>query len=170
MSSSITLARFLLPLLGIGSILLVTKLTHPPKKVLQFALELSWIPGVLNLLADIVQERLGFWHYTASNLPFGFPFDLYVTVSLILGCTLPLMYYWLKSSRSRLVTPLLIFLPIYLLLQDYTVQKITGGAVLVWDSPYWWISDFIALATITWTTLFVFNYFTTFSEVGRDVA
>jgi hypothetical protein len=127
--------------------------------VLLLALQLCWIPGVLNLLVDILEEHYGFWHYTANNLFFGFPFDLYVAVSLVIGITLPLVYYCLKVSHPRWVTPLVLLLPLYLLLQDYTVQKITGDAVVVWDSPYWWASDLLALTTITWSTLLIVNYF-----------
>jgi len=155
---TITVFRFLLPLVAISIVFLAIKLTKPPREVLYLALSISWVAGVLNLLVDIVQQHYGFWHYTVDNLIFGFPIDLYISVSLVVGVALPLVYWWLKSLHRKSV-PLFVFaLPFYFLLQDYVAISATGNAVITLDSPYWWIADFLSLSVILYGTLIAFNF------------
>lgn len=153
---TITISRFL-PLVAIIIVFLVMKLTSPPREVLRVAFTFSWIAGFLNLLVDIVEQHYGFWHYTAEYLIFGFPIDLYISVSLVVGIALPLVYWWLKSFHEKMVIPFLIILPFFFLLQDYVLIRATGYSIVVFDSPYWWLADFPSLCVILYGTLFVFN-------------
>lgn len=92
---------------------------------------------------------------------FNLPLDWYITVSLIIGIVFPLVYWKVRRFDSKLIIPSVLILNLYLVLQDYTVQKITGDAVLIWQSPYWWISDFLSIAIILWSMILTFNYFLT---------
>ncbi|MBN1363218.1 MAG: hypothetical protein JW976_00285 [Syntrophaceae bacterium] len=153
---TITISRFL-PLVAIIIVFLVIKLTSPPREVFRVAFTFSWVAGFLNLLVDIVEQHYRFWHYTEKYLIFGFPIDLYISVSLVVGIALPLVYWWLKSFHEKMVIPFLIILPFFFLLQDYVLIKATGYSIVVFDSPYWWLADFPSLCVILYGTLFVFN-------------
>ncbi|PIR43870.1 hypothetical protein COV24_00420 [candidate division WWE3 bacterium CG10_big_fil_rev_8_21_14_0_10_32_10] len=156
---TILIFRCLLPIIGFLGVILSVKFIKPPKKILYLSLRLGWIAGVLNLIVDAIQQHFKFWHYTVDNLYFGFPLDLYVSVSLVVGVVLPLIYWYLQSFNPKRLTLFILILPLYFLLQDYLVTKATGDRVLMLDSPYWWISDFLSLIVIVWGTLFIFNYF-----------
>lgn len=151
----ITICRFLLIPVGIGSIFLVAGLTKPSKEVLYRVLRFCWVAGVLNLLVDIVQKNTGFWHYTADYLIGGYPLDLYIAVSLIIGVAVPLFYHWLHQFHPQWKMVFVLLLPLYLLLQDYLAITATGTAVISIDSPYWWISDLICVTIIALGTLLV---------------
>ncbi len=153
---AITISR-LLPLVAISIVFLTIKLISPPREVSRVAFTFCWSAGILNLLVDIVEQHYGFWHYTARYLVFGFPIDLYISVSLVVGIALPLVYWWLKSFHEKTVIPFLIILPFYFLLQDYVLIRVTGYSIVVFDSPYWWLSDFPSLCVILYGTLFVFS-------------
>ena len=154
---AITISRFLLPIVAISIVFLAIKLTSPPREVSRVAFTFSWIAGFLNLLVDIVEQHYGFWHYTATYLVFGFPIDLYISVSLVVGIALPLVYWWLKSFHEKTIAPFLIILPFYFLLQDYVVIHASGNSLVVFDNPYWWLADFLSLCVILYGTLFVFS-------------
>jgi len=156
---TITVFRFILPLVAISIIFFAIKLTKPPREFLYLALSISWVAGFLNLLVDIIQQYYGFWHYTVGSLIFGFPIDLYISVSLVVGVAFPLVYWWLKSLHKKFVTLFVFVLPFYFLLQDYVAISVTGNAVITLDSPYWWIADFFSLSVILYGTLIAFNLF-----------
>ena len=153
---AITISRFL-PLVAIIIVFIAIKLTSPPREVARVAFTFCWSAGILNLLVDIVEQHYGFWHYTAGYLVFGFPIDLYISVSLVVGIALPLVYWRLKSFHEKMVTPFMIILPFYFLLQDYVLIRATGYSIVVFDSPYWWLADFPSLCVILYGTLFVFS-------------
>jgi hypothetical protein len=153
---AITISRFL-PLVAIIITFLAIKLTSPPREVLRIAFRFCWTAGLLNWLVDIPEQHFGFWHYTPQYLIFGLPIDLYISVSLVVGIALPLVYWWVKSFHEKMIIPFLMILPFYFLLQDYVMIKGTGYAVLVFDSPYWWLADFPSLCVILYGTLFVFS-------------
>jgi hypothetical protein len=153
----ITILRFLLPLLGLGIFALTARLVKPTKNIVPLALRLCWITGVLNLLWDVIGTRCRVWHFTLNHLLFGLPLDLYVTVSLVYGGALLLVYWWLRTKHSTWVLTFVVILPIYGVLRDYFGQKVTGTAFLVWDNPYWWIVDFFAWASGLWIVIFAFN-------------
>ena len=153
----ITVLRFLLPLLGIGIFVLAARLIKPTKYIVSLALRLCWITGALNLLWDIIGTRCRIWHFTLNQLLFGLPLDLYVTVSLVYGGALLLVFWWLRTKHSTWVRPFIVILPIYGVLRDYFGQKATGTAFLIWDNPYWWVVDFFAWASGLWIVLFAFN-------------
>ncbi len=155
----ITIFRFLLIPIGIGTIFLAVKLIKPPKKIIFLALSLCWVAGGLNLIVDIIQQNFGIWQYAVPGLVLGYPIDLYVAVSLVLGGAAPLIYWWLRSYQKKWLLPFLFLLPCYLLLQDYLVITLTGNAVIQLQNSYWWLVDFVALIVITWGTLFVFRCF-----------
>lgn len=153
MPISILICRLLLIPIGIGSVFLVVKLTKPSKENLHLILKFCWIAGILNLLVDIIQMNSGFWHYAANYLVAGYPPDLYIAVSLIIGATVPLVYQWLHQSHPQWKIVFILLLPPYLLLQDYTAIKLTGSAIISIDSPNWWISDIFSVAVIAWGAL-----------------
>ena len=149
--------RLLLPVLGLGIFAFAAGLIKPAKHIIPLALKLCWIPGALNLLWDIIGTRWRIWHFTLDHLVFGFPLDLYLTVSLVYGGTLLLVFWWLKTKHPTWVLPFVAILPVYGVLRDYFGQKATGSSFLVWDNRYWWIVDFFAWATGLWITIFAFN-------------
>jgi hypothetical protein len=153
---AITVSRFL-PLVAIGILFIAVKLISPPRDVLRTAVTFCWSAGVLNYLVDIFEQRYGFWHYTQEYLIGGYPLDLYFSVCLVVGIALPLLYWRLKSFHPKTVVPFLIVLPFFFLLQDYILIRATGYNIVVFDSPYWWASDFPSLCVILYGTLFVFN-------------
>jgi hypothetical protein len=153
---AITISRFL-PLVAIIIVFIAIKLTSPPREVSRVAFAFCWVAGFLNLLVDIPEQQYGFWHYAAGYLIFGFPIDLYISVCLVVGIALPLVYWRLKSFHKKMVTPFLIILPFYFLLQDYALIRATGYSIVVFDSPYWWLADFPSLCVILYGTLFVFS-------------
>ena len=113
--------------------------------------------GVLNFLVDVIQQESGFWHYTANYLVYGYPLDLYITVSLVAGCSIPLFYLWMLKVNSKWRKPFVFLLPFYFLLQDYVVIKVTDNKVMILDSSYWWISDLVSLTIISWGIIFLFR-------------
>jgi hypothetical protein len=153
---AITISRFL-PLVAIIIVFLTIKLISPPREVSRVAFAFCWVAGLLNLLVDIVEQHYGFWHYTANYLFFRFPIDLYISVSLVVGISLPLVYWWVKTFHRKMIIPFLIILPFYFLLQDYILIKATKHAIVVFDSPQWWLADFPSLCVILYGTLFVFS-------------
>jgi len=106
---------------------------------------------------DVVQFKIKFWHYTVPGTLWGYPFDLYFAVSLIVGIIIPLVYWQVEHLSQKLVIPFILSLPFYFLFQDYVVIKVTSNKIVFVDSPYWWVGDFFALTIITWGTLFVFH-------------
>lgn len=155
MPDLITIFRLLLIPIGIGSIFLVVSLTKPSKEVLYRILNFCWVAGVLNFLVDIFQQNNGFWYYTVDYLIAGYPIDLYIAVSLVIGGAVPLLYNWLKIYYRKWSVVFIFILPLYLLLQDYVVIKMTGTSVIYIESPYWWIVDLICVTVISWGTLLV---------------
>jgi hypothetical protein len=154
---SLTIFRFVLPFIGIGIFALAAKLIKPPKKILLLTLKLCWITYALCFLFDVIGTHYGFWHYTMDHLIFGLPLDIYLTISLVYGGALLLLYWWLRSYHTKWVTLFIIILPFYGLLRDYLGQKATGSTFLVWDNPYWWIPDFFAYAIALWSVIYVFK-------------
>jgi hypothetical protein len=154
---ALPILRFLLPLLGLGIFAVAAKLIRPPKSILFLTLKLCWVAGTLNLLWDIIGTHYRFWHFTISHLLFGLPLDLYVTVSLVYGGALLLLYWWLRTKHSGWVPIFVVILPFYGVLRDYLGQKATGATFLVWDNSYWWIPDFFGWATGLWSLIFIFE-------------
>ena len=158
MQGLIEICRILLIHLGIGSIFLVVKLIKPPKQMLFSALTFCWLAGLLNLIVDFFEQHFGFWHYTLDGLIFSFPLDLYIAVSFFIGGSLCLIYWWVYSFHKKWLALFLIVLPFYFLLQDYVVISATGRKVIIFDNPYWWAADFVALSIILYGTLLAFNF------------
>lgn len=154
---AVTILRFLLPIMGIGIFALAARLIGPPERIVLLALKLCWITGAANLFWDVIGTRCRLWHFTMNHVLFGLPLDLYVTVSLVYGGALLLVYWWVQTNYPRCTSLFVAVLPFYGLLRDYVGQKMTGSVFLVWDTPYWWIPDFVAWATGLWSLIFVFN-------------
>lgn len=151
--------RLLLPVMGIGIFAFAASLIKPAKHIVPLALKLCWITGAFNLFWDIIGTRCRIWHFTLNHLVFGLPLDLYVTISLVYGGALLLVFWWLRTKHPTWVLPFVAILPVYGVLRDYFGQKATGSAFLIWDNPYWWIVDFFAWASGLWITIFAFNRF-----------
>ena len=154
---ALAILRLVLPLLGMGIFALAAKLIRPPKRILFLTLKLCWVAGMLNLLWDIIGTHYRFWHFTMDHLLFGVPLDLYVTVSLVYGGALLLVYWWLRTEHSAWVPIFVAILPFNGVLRDYLGQKATGTTFLVWDNSRWWIPDFFAWATGLWSLIFIFD-------------
>ncbi len=154
---TVTIFRFILPFIALGIFTLAVKLIKPPKNIANLALKLCWITAVLNIFADIIGIRFGFWHYTMSHLLYGLPLDLYITISLVYGGALLILYWWIRKFHSKWVLPFVLILPFYGLFRDYFGQKLTSNSFLVWDYSYWWIPDFLSWAIGLWTLLLIFN-------------
>lgn len=155
---AIAVSRFL-PVVAIIIVWIAIKIISPPRIVLHTAVMFCWSAGLLNWLVDIPEQYYGFWHYTEKYPIYsGLPLDLYFSVSLVVGIALPLLYWRVKSFHRNLVIPFLIILPFFFLLQDYILIRATGYAIVVFDSPYWWASDFPSLSVILFGTLLVFNF------------
>ena len=159
MENNIIITRFLLPLVSIGIVFVVNKSIKPPKEVFLTALKFCWVAGVVNLIVDIFQEYFRFWHYTINYSIFGFPIDLYFSVSLIIGIAISVLYWWLIIFHKKYALAIIVLINIYLVLQDYLVFTLGGDLVIVRDNQYWWVIDYISIALIIWITIFVFNYF-----------
>jgi hypothetical protein len=98
-------------------------------------------------VADAVANVLHLWHYTFSPLYYRLSIDFYVTVSLVYGGAVSLIYWWISHSKYKAFTLCFISaLPFYGLLRDFFGQRVSGTTFLVWDHPLWWIADFIAWA------------------------
>lgn len=152
----ITLSRFL-PLVSILIVLLAIKLISPPREVLRIAFMYCWSAGLFNWLVDIPEQHYGFWHYTSEYLAFGIPIDLYFSVSLVVGAALPILYWWVKSFHRKMLMPFLMILPFYFLMQDYILITSTKYAIVIFDSPYWWLADFPSLCVIVYGPIIVFS-------------
>ncbi len=156
----ILLFRFLLPIIAIIGFFLTTKWVNPPTNVFKLVLKICWIAGILNLFVDLFQQHSGFWHYSINGLALGlFPIDLYISVSLVVGGIVPLIYWKIRAINNKWIIPFILSTHFYLLFQDYLVTKVAENKVLVIDSPYWWLADFFSLAVILYGTLVVFDYF-----------
>ena len=155
----ITIFRLLMIPLGIGAIFLAIKLEHPPKRIWHLALKLCWVAGVLNLLTDATQQYFGFQRYTIDGLFLGFPLDLYITISFVVGVGLCLVFWRLEKSHQKWLIWAISILLAYALLEDYLVVKFTNSQVMWVNMPYWIISDFVSISIIILGTLFIFNHF-----------
>lgn len=151
------LFRVAIPCIAVGLLLLVRLLTHAPRIIWIRALEVGWIAGLVNLLADVAARNLTLWHYNMPGLILGLPLDLYVSVSLIYGSAISLIYWWIVRNHARYRWWFLGALPVYGLCRDYLGTSLTGSTFLVWDHPLWWVADLAAWATGLWCTLYVFH-------------
>lgn len=153
----ITLLRIVLPFIGVGVFAIFARLLRPPRHILVLTLKVCWLIGVMNVIADVVGTRFGFWHFTMDHLVFDLPPDLYVTISLAYGGAFLLTYWWLRERHRPWAVPFALILPFYGLFRDFFGQRMTGDSMLVWDSPHWWIADFASWAIGLWATMFVFH-------------
>lgn len=158
MEKVVIIVRFLLPIIGLSIVLVTKGLIKPPKRVFNTALMFCWVAGVTNFVVDIFEKRLGFWHYTANHLLFGYPFDLYIAVSLVIGLAIPILYWWLQNFYKSWALFIILILNVYFVVEDSVVFRVAGNAAGIRDSIYWWVADFISIAAIIWISLFVFNY------------
>jgi hypothetical protein len=149
--------RAAIPFLAFGLLLLVRFLTRPPLVIWIRALEIGWIAGLLNLLADTAAQNLHLWHYNMPALLLGLPVDLYVSVALFYGSAISLIYWWIATEYPRYRWWFVVALPFYGLCRDYLGTVLTGSTLLVWDSPLWWAADFTAWGAGLWCTLAVFH-------------
>jgi hypothetical protein len=139
--------------LGILSILAAIYFFKPPRAVALSILSVSWIAGLLNFIVDFVQQHYGFWHYTIRGIFLGYPLNLYIAVSLIVGGAISITFWRIRTSFPKWVLPFLFLLPAYLTLQDYVFVSLTGNQILRVENPFWWSVDFIALCALSWGTL-----------------
>lgn len=130
-----------------------------PRKIVYLALFLSPIAGALNILVDIFQQRFHFWHYTFKYLVFNLPLDFYISVSLMLGVIIPIIYWWIKIKCKNFLVLFLIILPIYFLGQDYLVISLSQETIISLDKASWWLSDLVSLTIIIYGTLIIFQHF-----------
>lgn len=144
---------------GIGVVLLAIKFEHPPKRVLHLAFKLCWVAGVLNLLTDATQQYFGFQHYTVRGLFLGFPLDLYIMISFVVGVGLCLVFWRFEKFHQRLLVWAISILLAYLILEDYLFVKFTNNQVMWVNIPYWIVSDFVSICVIILGTFFIFNHF-----------
>ncbi|MGB8310287.1 MAG: hypothetical protein WCE81_00265 [Halobacteriota archaeon] len=155
---TLTVFRVVLPAIGIVIFVLVATLTRAPRYVTFSALEVCWVAGLISLVADAVANVLHFWHYTLNPLYYGLPIDFYVTVSLVYGGAVSLIYWRISHSKYKtFALYFVIALPFYGLVRDFFAMRVSGSTFLVWDHPLWWIADFIAWAAGLWTTILVFH-------------
>ncbi|HZD59897.1 MAG TPA: hypothetical protein VE439_05535 [Anaerolineae bacterium] len=127
-----------------------------PIAIQQRALQVGILTGIINIAADAIGLSLNLWHYNLSNLIFGFPLDIYITVAIVFGGVALMIFWWIRQHQPRWILPFLIFLPIYGLARDYTWSRLTD-AVIAFDSPYWWIGDILAWMVVFWIPIYVFN-------------
>jgi hypothetical protein len=149
--------RAAIPILAVGLLLLVRFLARPPRIIWTRSLQVGWIAGIINLLADAVANNLHLWHYVMPALLLGLPVDLYVSVALIYGSSISLIYWWIATKYPRYKWWFVIALPFYGLFRDYLGTALTGSTFLIWDSPLWWVADFTAWGAGLWCTLVVFQ-------------
>ena len=62
------LLRAAIPILAIGLLLLVRFLARPPRIIWIRSLQVGWIAGLVNLLADATAQNLHLWHYVMPAL------------------------------------------------------------------------------------------------------
>lgn len=147
-----------LPAIGIVIFVLVATLTRAPRYVAYSALEVCWVAGLIGVVADALANVFHIWHYTFSPLYYGLPIDFYVTVSLVYGGAVSLIYWRINHSKYKaLALCFIIALPFYGLTRDFFAMRLSGTTFLVWDHPLWWIADFVAWAAGLWTTILVFR-------------
>ena len=92
--------RAAIPILPIG-LLVVRFLTRPPRMIWIRSLQICWIAGLMNLLADAAAQNLRLWHYDMPALLLGLPMDLYISVALIYGSAISLLYWWIATKHPR---------------------------------------------------------------------
>jgi hypothetical protein len=149
--------RVFLPIIAIAIFVLTVKLTRAPRYVTFSALQVCGIAGFISLAADALANALHVWHYPFSTLFYGLPLDLYVTVSIVYGGAVSLVYWRISHSRyDAFARYFVIALPFYGVLRDFFVTKVSGTTFLVWDTSLWWIADFASWAAGLWSTIFVF--------------
>jgi hypothetical protein len=151
------LLRAAIPVLAVGLLLLVRFLARPPRIIWIRSLQVGWIAGIVNLLADATAQNLHLWHYVMPALFLGLPMDLYVSVALVYGSSISLIYWWIATKYPRYKWWFVIALPFYGLGRDYFGTMLTGSTFLIWDSPLWWAADFTAWGAGLWCTLAVFH-------------
>ena len=155
---TLTLLRGFLPLISIGIFILIAKLTRAPRYVILSALEVCAIAGLISVMADALATAFHFWHYSFNPLFYGLPIDFYITVSLVYGGAVSLIYWRLGHSSYKAFAPyFVIALPFYGLARDFFATQLSGTTFLIWDTSLWWIADFAAWAAGLWATIFVFR-------------
>jgi len=144
---TLTIFRVVLRVIAIAIFALVATLTRAPRYVTSSALEICRIAGLISLVADTLAEVFHIWHYTLSPVYYGLPIDFYVTISLVYGGAVSLIYWRISHSKYKAFAPyFVVALPFYRLVRDFFVMRVSGTTFLVWDHPLWWIADFIAWA------------------------
>ena len=111
---TLTLLRVVIPAIGIVIFFLVATLTRAPRYVEYSGLEVCWVAGLISVVADTLANVFNIWHYTFSPLYYGLPIDFYVTVSLVYGGAVSLIYWRIGHSRYKALAPyFVIALPFY---------------------------------------------------------
>lgn len=90
---TLTLLRIVLPVIGTGIFVLVATLTRAPRYVTFSAVAVCWVAGLINGAADALANVFHIWHYTLSPFYYGLPIDFYITVSLVYGGAVALIYW-----------------------------------------------------------------------------
>lgn len=162
---NVLLFHTLLPLLGVASFIFACFFIKPTTKTWFKILVFGSVTGILNFFVDIVQQNLGFWHYTLNN-PYGYPLSLYVAVSFF-AATLALFYWRFVLYTKHSVFISLLLTTLYLVIQDYVFITLTGDTVVIFDSSHWWASDILSLSVIVWGTFFTYKFFV-FSKIPKS--
>jgi hypothetical protein len=149
--------RLVLPAIAFGALLLIRKAVNPSPAIWARALKVGWVAGLLNLAADTIAGWAGLWHYMMQGLIFGLPLDLYIAVALVYGSGVALIYDWLRRKHPQFRLWFAGLLPVYGVIRDHVGTWVAPQVFLVWDSPSWWVFDFVSWVLSLWTMLYLFR-------------
>ena len=149
--------RIIIPIVALGIAFGVARLIKAPRNIIKGAIVAGVVFATVNFLIDLAAIHFSIWHYEMEGLILGTPVDLYLSAGILFGSVTSLVFWWLESKPRYLLYSYLIVLPVLTTMRDYLSARYVY-TMLIWDSPYYLVFDFMAWIVLLAITFMVFRF------------